>query len=127
MAGVAATVASPVEAVSENVVAGAKATVETVSQNVVAGAKAMGRSALDVTIFVLIGLVGYVFVMLGVAWLLATHLEMFATLFILGGAHVAVGTIGVVVLVRRPPSSPSLLQTSVDVQRPLDLAKGETR
>jgi hypothetical protein len=89
-------------------VAGAIATVATpvaaVSQNVVANAKAMGRSALDVTIFVLVGIVGYVFVMLGLAWLLARHLGMPATLLLIGGVHVVVGVIGVVVLVRRAPS-----------------------
>lgn len=88
--------------------------VQEVSRDVVTGAKAsamaMGKSALDVTIFVLVGLVGYVFVMLGVAWLVAPHLGMPLTLLVIGGAHVAVGTIGVIVRVRRgatPAAAPA--------------------
>ena len=91
--------------------------VEVVSRDVVAGAKAMGRSALDVTIFVLVGLVGYVFVMLGAAWLLAAYLGMPATLLVIGGAHVAVGVVGVVVQVRR--SSASSATEPATVSEPL--------
>ncbi len=76
--------------------------VQEVHRDVVTGAKAMGKSALDVTIFVLVGLVGYVFVMLGLAWLVAPYLGMPVTLLVIGGAHVAVGTIGVIKRVRKP-------------------------
>jgi hypothetical protein len=45
-------------------------------ENAKDGAKAVGRSALDYTIFVLIGLVGYVFVFLGLALVLQSTLGL---------------------------------------------------
>lgn len=81
--------------------------VHEVKRDVVASAKTMGKSALDVTIWVLVGLVGYVFVMLGIAWLIAAHAGMPVTLLVIGGVHVAVGTIGVIWRVRKKSATPA--------------------
>lgn len=70
-------------------------------ENAKDGAKAVGRSALDYTIFVLIGLVGYVFVFLGLALVLQSALGLAPALMLIGGIHVAVGVAGVIVLKRR--------------------------
>jgi hypothetical protein len=75
--------------------------VESVSQTVVEGAKDMGKAALDITIFVLIGLVGYVFVMLGLALVLGPQFGAGPTLLVIGGIHLVIGVLGVIVLVRR--------------------------
>ncbi len=74
--------------------------IEAVSQNIVVEARAFGMSALGVTTFVLVGIVGYVFAMLGIVWLLAGSLGMPAALFLIGGIHLVVGVIGTLVLVR---------------------------
>ncbi len=92
--------------------------VHEVRRDVVASAKTMGKSALDVTIWVLVGLVGYVFVMLGIAWLIAAYAGMPATLLIIGGVHVAVGTTGVILRVRKsnaaaPSPVPVTPQTAI--------------
>ena len=82
-----------------------KEPVQTASQSLIEnakdGAKAVGRSALDYTIFVLIGVVGYVFVFLGLALVLEAHLGLAPALLLIGGVHVAVGVTGVIVLKRR--------------------------
>jgi hypothetical protein len=78
--------------------------VQAASQDVVAGAKAAGRSALDITIFVVTGLVGYVFVLFGVGLLLAPVLGFPIAILLLGAPHLLVGVIGVTVLVRRKRS-----------------------
>ncbi len=70
-------------------------------ENAKDGAKAVGRSALDYTIFVLIGLVGYVFVFLGLAFVLQSALGLAPALMLIGGIHVTVGVAGVMVLKRR--------------------------
>lgn len=70
-------------------------------ENAKDGAKAVGRSALDYTIFVLIGLVGYVFVFLGLALVLQSSLGLAPALMWIGGVHVVVGIAGVMVLKRR--------------------------
>ena len=75
--------------------------VEVAQHNVIEQAKEVGDKALDVTIFVLVGLVGYVFAMLGLAWVLAPHLGMPGTFFAIGGAHIAVGVTGVIVRLKR--------------------------
>lgn len=75
--------------------------IQDATQNVIEAAKAKGRSALDITIFVLVGLVGYVFVFLGLALLLEAHLGLAPALLLIGGVHVAVGVIGVIALVKR--------------------------
>ena len=75
------------------------------SQDVVAGAKAAGRSALDITIFVVIGLVGYVFVLFGLGLLLAPVLSFPLASLLLGAPHLVVGVIGVLVQVRRKQRS----------------------
>lgn len=69
--------------------------VETVKQDVVANAKAIGGKALDVTIFVLVGIVGYVLCMLALCWLLARVITMPGALGAIGGIHVIVGVYGV--------------------------------
>ena len=79
--------------------------VQAASQDVVAGAKAAGRSALDITIFVIIGLVGYVFVLLGAGLLLAPVLSFPLAMLLLGAPHLVVGVLGVIVLVRRKRSA----------------------
>ena len=83
--------------------------VQEASQDVITGAKAAGRSALDITIFVIIGLVGYVFVLLGLGLLLAPVLGFPVAILLLGAPHLIVGVIGVIVQVRRkraPVSEP---------------------
>ncbi len=74
---------------------------ESLIENAKDGAKAVGKSALDYTIFVLIGLVGYVFVFLGLAFVLQSALGLAPALMLIGGIHVAVGVAGVMVLRKR--------------------------
>ena len=88
--------------------------VQEASQDVVAGAKAAGRSALDITIFVVIGLVGYVFVLLGLGFLLAPVLGFPLAILLLGVPHLVVGVVGVLVQVRRKQRSAAALSPSPD-------------
>ena len=74
---------------------------ETLIESAKDNAKAVGRSALDYTIFVLIGIVGYVFVFLGLALVLQAQLGLAPALMLIGGIHVIVGVGGVIVLRKR--------------------------
>jgi Flp pilus assembly protein TadB len=74
---------------------------ETLIESAKDNAKAVGRSALDYTIFVLIGIVGYVFVFLGLALVLQSALGLAPALMLIGGIHVVVGVAGVMVLRNR--------------------------
>ena len=78
---------------------------ESLIENAKDGAKAVGKSALDYTIFVLIGIVGYVFVFLGLALVLQQALGLAPALMLIGGIHVVVGVGGVLVLRKRKSQS----------------------
>lgn len=87
-------VKEPVKEASENLIENAK-------DSAVSTAKVVGKTALDYTIFVLIGLVGYVFMFLGLAFILRDSLGLAPALLIIGGVHVIVGVTGVVLRSRR--------------------------
>lgn len=87
---------------------------ETLIESAKDNAKAVGRSALDYTIFVLIGIVGYVFVFLGLALVLQAALGLAPALMLIGGIHVVVGVAGVMVLRNRkkePEVDPATLSS----------------
>jgi hypothetical protein len=92
--------------------------VEEVKQDVVANAKAFGGKALDVTIFVLVGIVGYVLCMLALCWLLAPLITMPGALAAIGGIHVAIGVYGVVRRLRADEAKAHVEPTEAGLETP---------